>query len=201
MGAPSSGKRKNPLRIQPTLAGIFSYQYIAFNPHSNPRGLPLLPYPFHSCGRRDLKTLDNGSKVTAGQRQNQDWAGSVCTESPVLSHPPGPLFQMPLRQVQWSPIIPYQPTSIHSFTLPPSLNRLLVGSTFPDKARPSPAARPCRGCSSLGLGPLKPLQCCSQFTLVTGLRGEARQESRVKRQWQKTSKGKRGGPNGEFQNP
>lgn len=144
-GAPSSGKRMNFPLIPPQLAGVF---HTVFNPHSNQA-----ESPFDGCGR-NLKSLGNVTKVTAGQQQSQDWAGSVCIESPVLSHPPGPLFQKVLYRAQRK-VLSFL-TSQH--LSPPSLNRPMVGSAFLDQARPSPAAGPCCGWSALGSRPLEPLQ-------------------------------------------
>lgn len=75
--------------------------------------------------------------------------------------------------ISLSEIIPYQPMSIPSFTLSPSVNRPLVGSEFLDKGRPSPAVGPCCGWSSLAWfrtsKTILEFKHCSLFTLVTGL--------------------------------
>ena len=77
-------------------------------------------------GREELRQWVPGH---GWQRQNQDWVG--CLYWKCYSFPSsGLLFQKALRQAQWSPVFPYQPTFTPSCPLPPSFNGLLVGSTF-----------------------------------------------------------------------
>ena len=119
--------------------GFLSFTIYAFSTHcplsSQPPlgGLLLLPSPFHSCGRRDLKSFDDGSQVTAGSSRTRN--GLALSVLKVLFFPILQALSFRRLSIRLRGVLSLL-INQHSPLLPPaSLN-------LPGKVRPSPAVRP-----------------------------------------------------------
>lgn len=159
---------KGEFSLNPITTGIFHILSLIHT--ATPEGSPLLALRFYRCRRRDLKSLGNVSKITAGQRRA--WIGrtlywKLCSfPSSRPSLPEG----SPSASVKTFHSLS---TNVYSLLHPASLyKQALGGLSLPGQGQ----ALPCRGALPWLViswfrtsETISESKHCSLFTLVTGL--------------------------------